>query len=64
MLSAIDGNRVMESPARVAIRPRSNRLLVALAAVWIMLSLAVGGALQRDAAEAGQQQAVTRTAQP
>jgi hypothetical protein len=54
----------MESPARVTIRPRSNRLLVALAAVWIMLSLAVGGALQRDAAEAGQQQAVTRTAQP
>jgi hypothetical protein len=64
MLSAIDGNRVMEPPARVTVRPRSNRLLVALAAVWIMLSLAVGGALQRDAAGAGQQQAATRAAQP
>jgi hypothetical protein len=54
----------MKSPARVTVPPRSIRLLVALAAAWIMLSLAVGSAIQRDVAEAAQQQAVTRTAQP
>lgn len=34
--------------ARSAARSRPNRLLIALAAAWMILSLAIGGAVQAD----------------
>ena len=44
---------------------RSNRILIALAAAWMILSLAIGGAVSADS---DPQQAdpapITRTAQP
>ena len=39
----------MMPKARSAARSRPNRLLIALAAAWMILSLAIGGAVQADA---------------
>jgi hypothetical protein len=39
----------MQPIARVAPRGRPNRVLIALAAAWMILSLAIGGAVQADA---------------
>jgi hypothetical protein len=38
----------MQPQARVATRSRPNRVLVALAAAWMILSLAIGGAVHAD----------------
>jgi len=54
----------MEPSARTMIRPRSNRLLMAFAAAWVLLSLAIGGAVQPDVADAGQQRSAASIAQP
>jgi hypothetical protein len=35
----------MKPSTRVAANPRPNRVLVALAAAWMILSLAIGGAV-------------------
>ena len=39
----------MKPTMRVATRRRPNRVLIALAAAWMILSLAIGGAVQADA---------------
>jgi hypothetical protein len=39
----------MKPNLRAAARTRPNRLLIALAAAWMILSLAVGGAVKADA---------------
>lgn len=38
----------MQPTPRTATQSRPNRLLVALAAAWMILSLAIGGAVQAD----------------
>ena len=38
----------MQPEARTATRRRSNRVLVVLAAAWMILSLAIGGAVQAE----------------
>jgi hypothetical protein len=54
----------MQPTARAAVRSRPNRVLVALAAAWMILSLAIGGAVQADAnAEAAPPPAVADTTQ-
>jgi hypothetical protein len=39
----------MQPTARAAVRGRQNRVLVALAAAWMILSLAIGAEMQADA---------------
>ena len=39
----------MKPNVRAATRNRPSRLLIALAAAWMILSLAIGGAVQADA---------------
>ena len=39
----------MKPNVRAATRTRPNRVLVALAAAWMILSLAIGGAVHADA---------------
>jgi hypothetical protein len=39
----------MKPNVRAATRSRSNRVLIALAAAWMILSLAIGGAVHADA---------------
>lgn len=54
----------MQPTARAAVRSRPNRVFVALAAAWMILSLAIGGAVQADAsAEAAPAPAVADTSQ-
>lgn len=44
---------------------RPNRVLMALAAAWIILSLAIGGAVSADdTGPAGADTSITRAAQP
>ncbi|HEX7197191.1 MAG TPA: hypothetical protein VF364_10230 [Candidatus Limnocylindria bacterium] len=38
----------MKPTTRVATHTRPNRLLIALAAAWMILSLAIGGAVHAD----------------
>ena len=52
----------MKPNIRAAARSRPNRVLIALAAAWMILSLAIGGAVQADAsAEAAPAPAVAAT---
>ena len=39
----------MKPNVRAAARTRPNRVLIALAAAWMILSLAIGGAVNADA---------------
>ncbi len=39
----------MKPNVRAAARNRPNRVLIALAAAWLILSLAIGGAVHADA---------------
>ena len=39
----------MKRNVRAVTRTRQNRLLIALAAAWMILSLAIGGAVHADA---------------
>jgi hypothetical protein len=39
----------MKPNVRAATRSRPNRVLIALAAAWMILSLAIGGAVHADA---------------
>ena len=62
--------RRLETPAtmkpnvRAAARTRPNRLLIALAAAWMILSLAIGGAVHADAsADAAPAPAVAESTQ-
>jgi len=41
--------QLMKPNVRAATRSRPNRLLIALAAAWMILSLAIGGAVHADA---------------
>ena len=54
----------MKPNLRAAARTRPNRLLIALAAAWMMLSLAIGGAVHADASsDAGSAPAVASSTQ-
>lgn len=53
----------MKPNVRAAARTRSNRVLIALAAAWMILSLAIGGAVHADASAAAPAQAVAATTQ-
>ena len=54
----------MKPNVRAATRTRSNRVLVALAAAWMILSLAIGGAVHADASsDSAASQAVADTTQ-
>jgi hypothetical protein len=54
----------MKPDLRAAARTRPNRLLIALAAAWMMLSLAIGGAVNADAsANSGPAPAVASSTQ-
>ena len=54
----------MKPNVRAATRTRSNRVLVALAAAWMILSLAIGGAVNADArSDAAPNQAVAGSTQ-
>ena len=54
----------MKPNVRAAARARSNRVLIALAAAWMILSLAIGAAVHADAsADAAPAQAVAGTPQ-
>jgi hypothetical protein len=53
----------MKAPARVTARRRPKWLLAALAAAWIMLSLAVGSAIQRDVTDAAESQSISTGSQ-
>jgi len=48
----------MRPNARAAAKSRPSRLLVALAATWMILSLAIGGAVNADSAQANPAPAV------
>ena len=49
----------------VAAATRPNRILIALAAAWMVLSLAIGGAVSADSdPQAAAPAPITRTAQP
>ena len=53
----------MKTTTATATRP--NRILIALAAAWMILSLAIGGAVSADSDAQGAAPApITRTAQP
>ncbi len=55
----------MEPNARVAARHRPSRLQVALAAIWMIVSLALGGMVgAQSATDSGTSSTITRTAQP
>lgn len=43
----------MKPNMRAAARTRPNRVLIALAAAWMILSLAIGGAVHADGSAAG-----------
>ena len=54
----------MKPNVRAAARTRPNRVLIALAAAWMILSLAIGGAANADAsADAAPRPAVTGSSQ-
>ena len=54
----------MQSNARVAARHGPTRLQVALATAWLILSLAIGGAVSARSAPDGVAPDVPRTATP
>lgn len=55
----------MEPNARVAARHRPSWLQVALAAIWMIVSLALGGMVgAQSATDNGTSSTITRTAQP
>lgn len=55
----------MKPNARVAIRHRPSRLLIALAAIWMIVSLAIGGMVgAQSGTDSGASSTITRTAQP
>ncbi|MBA2634256.1 MAG: hypothetical protein H0U86_14875 [Chloroflexi bacterium] len=56
----------MHPNARVAARRRPSRLQVALAAIWMIISLAIGGIVgaQSAAETAGASSDISRTTQP
>jgi len=55
----------MQPNVSVAPRHRPSRLQVALAAIWMIVSLAVGGMVgAQSAADGGTSSTITRTAQP
>ena len=55
----------MQPNARVARRHRLSRLQVALAAAWMIVSLAIGGMVgAQSAADSGASTTISRTTQP
>ena len=55
----------MKPNARVAVRRRPSRLLIALAAIWMIVSLAIGGMVgAQSGTDSGTSTTITRTAQP
>jgi hypothetical protein len=55
----------MKPQPMAAAATRPNRVLVALAAAWIVLSFAIGGAVSADdGASADSSTSITRAAQP
>jgi hypothetical protein len=48
----------MEPNVRAVTRKRPNRVLIALAAAWMILSLAIGGAVQADSSSSTESGAV------
>lgn len=57
--------RSMKPNARVAVRHRPSRLLLALAAIWMIVSLAIGGMVgAQSGTDSGTSSTITRTAQP
>ena len=55
----------MQPNAHVVSRNRASRLQVALATIWLIVSLAVGGMVgAQSAADSGTSSTITRTAQP
>ncbi len=57
-------SRSMEPNARVAARRRLSRLQVALAAIWMIVSLVMGGMVgAQSASDSGTSSTITRTAQ-
>ena len=53
-----DLNESMEPNVRAVTRKRPNRVLIALAAAWMILSLAIGGAVQADSSSSTESGAV------
>ena len=55
----------MKPNARVALRHRPSRLQVALAAIWMVISLAIGGMVgAQSGTDSGTSSTINRTAQP
>ena len=55
----------MEPNARVAARRRPSKLQVTLAAIWMIVSLVIGGMVgAQSASDSGTSSTITRTAQP
>ena len=55
----------MQYNARVAARHRPSRLQVALAAIWLIVSLAIGGMVgAQSGTDSGTSTTISRTAQP
>ena len=54
----------MQPNARVAARNRPSRLQVALAAIWLIVSLAVGGMVGAQSGTDTTSSTISRTAQP
>ncbi len=56
----------MKPTARTAAHSRPNRLLIALAAAWMILSLAIGGAVNAGSSPTGvtTTSAISETVQP
>ena len=55
----------MKPNARVVVRHRLSRLQVALAAIWMIVSLALGGMVgAQSGPDSGTSSTITRTAQP
>jgi hypothetical protein len=55
----------MKPNARVAVRRRPSRIQVALAAIWMIVSLAIGGLIgAQSSTDSGTSSTISRTAQP